>query len=274
MTSFRPLAMLLGVVLVASCDTGSKGMMNISAPAAGSAVKFFNFGVGAPTVNFYANDQKVTAASTTSCSDLVTGATSDTACLNGGKEATTGTGYGGAANGATGLYSSITPGGVTLSGRITTTVNNGVAISNTAATLADGKFYSYFLSGIYNSTTKTVEAFIVEDPMPVADYVNANVRFVNAISNAQPMTLYAKEQTSGVETAIGSSVAYKNAGAFVTLPPGIYDLSTRVAGSATNVITRTTVSFNAARVYTVTAYGDITASTGTNKPALDNTANR
>lgn len=272
MKSFRPLAMLLGVVLLASCDS-NKTMQVIDAPIAGSAVKFFNFGVGAPTVNFYANDQKVTASSTTSCSDPVTGATTDTTCLSAGKEATTGTGYGAAANGV-GLYSSIAPGSVTLSGRITTTTNNGVAIATTPTTIADGKFYSYYLSGIYNATTKASDAFVVEDPLPAMDYVNANVRFVNAISNSQPMTLYAKLQTSGVETAIGSTVAYKNAGSFVTLAPGIYDLSTRVAGSSTNVITRTGVSFNASRVYTISAYGDITVSTGTAKPALDNTANR
>lgn len=273
MKSYRPLAMLLGVVLLASCDTGSKGMLNISGPTAGSSVKFFNFGVGAPTVNFYANDLKVTAASSTSCSSAVNGKTTDTTCLNAGKEATTGTGYGAAANG-TGLYSSVAPGTYTLSGRITTSTNNGVAISNTSAQLADGKYYSYYLSGIYNSTAKTVEAFVVEDPLPAIDYVNANVRFVNAISNSQPMTLYAKLQTTGVETAIGSTVAYKNAGSFVTLAPGIYTLSTRVAGSATNVITRTDVSFSAGRVYTVTSYGDITATKGTTVPSLDNTANR
>lgn len=265
--------MILGVALLASCDTGSKGMLNISAPTAGSAVKFFNFGVGDPTVNFYANDQKLTATSSTSCSSSATGKTADTTCLNTGKEPTTGTGYGAGANGG-GLYTSVAPGNYTLSGRVTTSTNNGVAISNTPVSLADGKFYSYYLSGIYNSTTKTVEAFVVEDPLPAMDYVNANVRFVNAISNSQPMTLYAKLQKTGVETAIGSTVAYKSAGAFISLPPGIYDLSTRAAGSATNVITRTDVSFSAGRVYTVTAYGDITATKGTTVPSLDNTTNR
>lgn len=275
MKSFRPLAMLLGVVLLASCDS-NKTMQVIDAPTAGSAVKFFNFGVGDPAVNFYANDQKVTAISSNSCSSPVTGATTDTTCLNGGKEALGGTGYGSAANGTNGLYSSLAPATYTLSGRITDTTggNQGVHISNTSTTIADGKFYSYYLSGIYSSATKSVDAFVVEDPLPAMDYVNANVRFVNAISNAQPMTLYAKLQTTGVETAIGSTVAYKSAGAFVTLAPGIYDLSTRVAGSATNVVTRTAVSFLAGRVYTITAYGDITVTTGSKKPTLDNTANR
>lgn len=264
--------MLLGVVLLASCDN-SKTTKDISAPIAGSAVKFFNFGVGDTTVNFYANDQKLTATSATSCSSSATGQTADTTCLNGGKEPRTGTLYGTAANGG-GLYSSVAPGNYTLSARLTTAANNGVAISNTPVTLADGKFYSYYLSGKYNSTTKTVDAFLVEDPLPAMDYVNADVRFVNAIWNSQPMTLYAKDQKSGVEVAIGSTVAYKNAGPFVAIPNGIYTLSTRVAGSGTDVVTATDVSFSSGRVYTVTAYGDLTITKGTGTPALDNTTNR
>jgi hypothetical protein len=270
MKSFRPLALLLGVVLIASCDKNST--MNISGPAAGSAVKFFNFGVGDTSVNFYVNDQKVTAASSTSCSSSVNGQTTDTTCLNAGKESRNGTNYGGGANGG-GLYSSIAPGSYTLSARLTTAANNGVAIASTPATLADGKYYSYYLSGVYNSAAKSVESFLVEDPIPAPDYSQAVVRFVNAISNSQPMTLYAKNQTSGVETAIGPTVAYKTAGAFVGLPSGIYDLSTRVAGSGTNVITRTGVGLAAGRVYTITAYGDITATKGAAVPALDNTTN-
>jgi hypothetical protein len=94
--------------------------------------------------------------------------------------------------------------------------------------------------------------------------------------NANPMTLYARNTVSGTESAVGSEVAYKAAGAFVSLPGGIYDLNTRYAGSPTNVITRTGVSFNAGNIYTVSARGDITvtSTTATNRPFLDNTANR
>lgn len=270
MKSYRSLALLLGVVLIASCDKNP--MRDISGPAAGSAVKFFNFGAGAPSVNFYANEQKLTGASSTSCSSSVDGQTSDTTCLNGGKESTNGTAYGAGANGG-GLYASIAPGSYTLSGRITSATNRGVSIASTPVTLADGKYYSYYLSGIYNSTAKTVDAFMIDDPITTPDYTVANVRFVNAISNSQPMTLYAKNQTTGVETAIGTTVAYKSAGAFVGLPTGVYDLSTRVAGSSTDVITRTGVGFGTGHVYTITAYGDITAVKGTTVPALDNTTN-
>ena len=274
MNRIRPLAVLLGVMVLASCDVSQNSIRSIAGPTAGSAVKYFNFGVGDPTVNFYADTIKESAASTTACSSAVNGSTTDSTCLTTGKEsASSGTAYGVAAIGG-GLYGSITPGAHALSAHIVASVDNGLPIASTSATLADGKFYSYYLSGIYNTTAKTVEAFLVEDPLPAIDFNSANVRFVNAISNSQPMTLYAKSQTTGIEVPIGPSVAYKSAGAFVPLANDIYDLNTRVAGSSTNVITRTGVSFSASRVYTITAYGDITATTAPKKPALDNTVNR
>ena len=75
---------------------------------------------------------------------------------------------------------------------------------------------------------------------------------------------------------MGGEVAYKGAGTFTPLPEGVYTLTTRYAGSATNVITRTGVSFLAGRVYTVTSRGDITvtSTTAATRPQLDNTANR
>lgn len=274
MTLTRLAAALFGAVLVASC--GEKNSIHrISAPTSGSAVKFFNFGVNAPAVNFYANDQKVTATSSTACSSPVNGQTTDPTCLSSGKEATTGTAYGQNASTA-GLYYSLAPGSYTLSGRITATTDNGLAISNTPASLENGKFYSYYLSGIYNTTSKSVEGFLIEDQLPGFDYSKAYVRFVNAISNSQPMTLYATDQTTKAETAIGSTVAYKSAGPFVAVPASTYDLNTRVAGSSTNVITATSVTFAAGRVYTITARGDITvtSTTAATRPLLDNTVNR
>jgi hypothetical protein len=274
MMSYRSLLVLCGAAILASCGERN-AIQNITAPAAGSAVRFFNFGVNAPTVNFYADNTKLSAASSTACSDAVLGGSTDQTCLTTGKEATAGTGYG--ANGSTtGLYFSVAPGSHTLSGRITTTTDNGVAISNTPASFENGKFYSYYLSGIYNATTKTVEGFVVEDPLPDFDFTKPYIRFVNAISNSQPMTLYATDETSGAEIAIGGAVAYKSAGTFISVPTGIYDLNTRVAGSSTNVISRTAVSLSAGHVYTISARGDITvtSATATNRPILENTPNR
>jgi hypothetical protein len=135
------------------------------------------------------------------------------------------------------------------------------------------------VSGFYNSTAKTVDAFVVPDPFTVpTDYAIANVRFVHAIGNANPMTLYARltgDTVTAHWAAVGSAVAYKGAGGFTPLPSGAYDLITRYTGSATPVVTSSAQSFLGGHVYTVTARGDTTviSTTATNRPILDNTAN-
>lgn len=248
---------LLCAAALASCDENAVQEI-AGVPAGGARIKFFNFGVNAPGVNFYANDTKMTA---------VLSAT--------GTEAVTGVIYGGVGSG--GFYSDIAPGQYTLKGTIAAATDKDLAISNLPATIADGKNYSFYQSGFYDGTAKTVDAFVVEDSFVAQiDFSVAYVRFVHAISNANPMTLYAKHSVTGVEGPVGAEVAYKSAGAFVALADGVYDLTTRYTGSATNAISRTGVSFEGGRVYTIGARGDITivSTTATNRPFLDNTANR
>ena len=161
------LAALLCAAVLASCgafDKNAVQLEEITGPVPTARIKFFNFGVNAPGVNFYANTLKLTAISSTS-----------------GSESTSGVAYGAAGNG--GFYSAIDPGSYTLSGKIAATVDKDLAITSNAATIANGKSYSYFLSGFYNTTTKMVEAFYVEDPLGATiDYTVAYVRFVHAIS--------------------------------------------------------------------------------------------
>ena len=256
MTKYRSIAVLLCAAAFTACEENA--VQEITGPAPSARIKFFNFGMGAPGVNFYANDTKMSAISSST-----------------GVESTNGVNYGAVSSG--GLYSAIEPGQYTLAGKIAAATDKDLVISTVPFTIEDGKYYSFYQSGPYNTTTKTVDAFVVEDPIPEErDYAVGTVRFVNAIYNSQPMTLYAKHTVTGEEVAIGGPVAYKSAGAFTTLPNGVYDLSTRVTGSATNVITRTGVSFSLGRVYTITARGDITitSTTATNRPFLDNTLNR
>ncbi len=260
-TSYKLILALLGAAAASAC--GDNAVQKITEAAPGAKIKFFNFGVNAPSVNFYANDAKMTAVPPVA-----------------GAEATTGTAYptagiGGVGNG--GFYSGIAPGQYTLTGRITATTDNGLAISTLPATLADGKYYSYYQSGFYNTTTKTVDSFIVEDPfISNFDYTVAYVRFVNAISNSSPMTLFAKNTTTGVEVPLGGAIAYKGAGAFIAIPTGIYDLNTRTTGSSANAITLTGVTFVAGSVYTIGALGDMTVTSGTaaNRPVLNQALNR
>ena len=262
MIRYRALALLVGAATLSSCEKNA--VQDITGALPASEIRFFNFGVNSPSVNFYANNTKMTATSSTT-----------------GTEATTGVNYGQVGSG--GLYAGIEPGQYTFSGKMAAATDTllglvkDLAISNVPGNLEAGKRYSFYQSGFYNPATKTVDGFIVEDPYPnEINYTAALVRFVNAISNANPMTLYVKHTVSGTETAVGGAVAYKSAGAFTALPPGSYDLSTRYTGSTTNAISRTAVSFSPGRVYTITARGDITvtSTTATNRPFLDNTLNR
>ncbi|HEV8598955.1 MAG TPA: DUF4397 domain-containing protein [Gemmatimonadales bacterium] len=256
MTRHRAIAALLAAVALVSCDKDA--VQDITGTPPGANIKFFHFGVGAPGVNFYADDTKVTAINSTTK-----------------VESTTGTTYGGV--GAGGFYSALAPDQYSFTGRIAAATDKDLPIATVSTTLEQGKSYSFYLSGFYNTTAKSVDAFVLEDAYPAEiDWSQAYVRFVHAISNANPLTLYAKLQTTGVETALGAAVAYKQGGNFTALPAGVYDLGARYTGVATNAISRTAVSFVAGRVYTIGARGDITvtSSTATNRPFLDNTANR
>lgn len=258
MKPYRTFSALFGALVLASCSFEKNAVQDITGPISASRIKFFHFGVNAPGVNFYAGNAKVTA---------ITSAT--------GVESTTGVVYGGVGGG--GFYSAIDPGSYVLTGKIAATVDKDLAISPVTATIADGKAYSYYMSGFYSTATKTVDGFVIEDAIPPAiDYTQAHVRFVNAISNSNPMTLFAKNTTSLTEVAVGGLVAYKAGGAFTALPEGVYDLFARESGATANKITRTAVSFVAGRVYTIGARGDITvvSTTLANRPILDNTANR
>jgi hypothetical protein len=262
----RSLTLLVVAAAVVACD--KNGVQNITAPATGAGVKFFNFGVTAPAVNFFANANKVTGGTSPACQPP-----NDTTavCKSTGID-TIGIVYSGAGSG--GLYNAITPGQTTLTGKIAVPKDKGVAISTVSATLADGKYYSYYVSGIYDPVAKTADAFVVEDQIPATiDPTQTYVRFVNAVSNSQPMTLYAKSSITGNQTPVGGAIAYKAAGTFTAMPGGVYDLNARNADS-TNAVTRLAVSFLAGRVYTVSSRGDMTSTVTATKPALDNTANR
>jgi hypothetical protein len=270
MTRHQSIALLLCAGALTSCrlyDTNA--VQDIATPAPSSRIKFHNFSPSSVGVNFFANDVKMTAISSSRCTVPVPADT--LACNTTGIELTTGVAFGSLGSG--GLYDAIAPGQSTLTAKIAATQT---VVSSVTQTIADGKYYSFFMSGIYNATTTNAEAFVVEDPIPsgTIDFTTAYVRFVNAVSNGTgPTTLYAKNTTTSVETAVGAAVAYKAAGAFTALPFGIYDVGARYAGQSTNVtgLSRTTLNLVGGRVYTITALGNTaTAST----MSLDFTSNQ
>lgn len=263
--------LLPALALTATLAACSKdALQTVTAPATGSYIKFYNFGVNAPGVNFFANETKVTAVGSSVCTPI-----SDPKCTTTGVEATTGTAYSFLGN--AGLYSELPAGSYSFSGRVATVTDNGLSISKLTTSLADGQYYSFYQSGLYDAVAKSSDSFIVSDPFPATiDYTVAYVRFVNAISNSSPMTLYAKNTVTLTEVPVGGAVAYKNAGTFTAVPQAVYDLNTRLTGSSANAITRTAVSLLAGRVYTISSRGDMTvvSATATNRPFLDNTLNR
>lgn len=260
MHGYRIAAVLFTTMLVAACDKNAFQVLPADA-LLGSRIKFFNFGVNAPGVNFYADAIKMTAVQSGT-----------------GSEATTGVGYGGVGNG--GAYSQIAPGSHTLTGRIAATLNKDTAVATISATIADGKFYSFYMSGVYDTTTKKTDAFLLEDTYPAdIDWSVALVRFVNAIPNANPLTLRAANTVTNDTLAVGAAVAYKSGSAFTALPPGVYNLFARYTDSTTNKLTRTAVSLSGGRVYTIGARGNITVAPTATCPTtsttcLDNTTNR
>lgn len=254
-------ALVLSAAALAAC--GDAGQADITAPAPSAKIMFFNEGLGSPGVNFFANEQKLTAVSSST-----------------GAESPVGTTYGQVAAG--GYYTGIAPGQYTFSGRLsdTTAANHNAVISSVAQAAADGKWYSYYQSGPYDATAKHVDAWVVEDPIPsTVDYTAANVRFVNAIYNANPGTLTIVNNDTTIHPApapitIGTPVAYKSAGAFVAVPPGTYNVTATGLGATGS--TTTSISLSAGRYYTITARGDmtVTSSKSTNYPKLDLQPNR
>ena len=256
MNRYLKFAALICAAALSACGHDANQVLATSAPAP-SQVKFFNFGVGAPGVNFYANNTKMTAIGSAT-----------------GTESTTGTTYGSA--GAGGAYTTIAPGQYDLSGKIAAATDKDLAISHVNATLAAGKKYSFYQSGFYSSATKTVDSFLIEDKIPPvpSDTSITYVRFVNAISNSTPLTLYAKNPDSGAEVVIGGSTAYKGATEFVPITGGFFTLIARDANGADKIV-REGVNLNQRGIFSITARGDftITSTTATNRPQLDATFN-
>jgi hypothetical protein len=280
MTRHTSIAILLCAALMSACGLFDENAVHgLTGPTATSSrIKFHNFSVSSVGVNFFANGTKVSAISTSACTPTPTVDSLKAKCLAAGIESATGVVYGtctaGACSGGTvggGLYAAVSPGQYTLTAKMAA---KDTTVATVAQTIDPNKYYSFYMSGIYNATTKTADAFIVEDPIPTTpvDYTVAHVRFVNAVPNGTgDLNLFATNTTTTTETAVGGAVAYKAAGTFITLPAAIYNLRAAYTGAGTNLITRNTVSFVGGRIYTVTVRGSTATATTL---GLDNTENQ
>ncbi len=64
----RLLAVLVGAAALSSCE--KNGVQELTGAAPGARIRFFNFGLNAPQLNFYAGANKVTAVNSTQCALL------------------------------------------------------------------------------------------------------------------------------------------------------------------------------------------------------------
>ncbi len=264
MTRLRIPAALLCVVALAACEKNAR--QDITSPATGAFIRFQNYAVNAPGVNFYANDQKLTAITSANCSTPPT----LPACTTTGVESTNGVVYGGSANGAN--YSMLAPGQYTFSSRIAAATDNGVAISSASTNVADGKFYTYYVSGIYNAATKSSDAFVIEDALPTSfDYTKAYIRLVNASSNAPTISATSTLQGTSTEVPLASGVTYKSASPFVTLSPGLTDITITFGSVPT---TFKGINLLGGHVLTVTLRGDATSTVAATTLVLSPVYNR
>lgn len=258
---------LAGAALLTACEKNA--VQNITKPIEGGAfVRFHNYAVSSPSVNFYADDQKLTAVSSAACSPPPT--TPNPACSTTGVEATTGVAYGGTAIG--GNYTMLTPGSYTLTGRVAAATDNGLAVASLSAPLAAGKFYSYFMSGIYSATTKKADAFFVEDNLPTSfDYSKAYIRVVNASSNAPSISSTTQRQGTTDVVTVASNLGYKSVSNIVEVVPGLTDVTMRLSTGATAVLTG--LNMLGGHVLTLALRGDATSTTATGL-AISGTYNR
>ena len=113
-----------------------------------------------------------------------------------GTESVLGVAYGGV--GAGGFYSALDPGSTRCAGKIAAATDKDLAVATVTATLADGQGVLVLHERALRRRRqrRSKRSWWRTTFRPTIDFGQAYVRFVNAISNAQPMTLYAKNTTT------------------------------------------------------------------------------
>ena len=262
-----PIYLVAFVLLFSSCEKNA--VQDITTPYSGAQFKYYNFAINGPTVNFYANNIKTTAT-------LTTGAVESAAGVNfGGLVPLRGYSLAPAGNVK---FSSLTPSTMVVNNALGQGPN--IQTSTVTKDVVDGRFYSYYTSGIYDYTAKTSDAFIIEDVLPAPDTSIAYIRLVNPGHNTTALSLELTQTITStvpgvppivtVTTPI-TGVVYKTASQYIAVKQGSYALRLLDSPSGRSV-SRAATSFLKGRLYTFTLRGNLI--TGTPAPFLDFTENR
>lgn len=244
------------ILVLSSCDKNA--FQVIDAPPTGPNFRVYNFAVGGPQINVYVNDVKVSAIGSTT-----------------GKESASGIAAYGIFPGTNSYVNIQNTGNVTIKAMtpINATANPGVTTTTATTSFDNNKYYSFFTTGIYNTTARTSTSFVIEDKLPAIDVNFAYVRVVNTVPNAtNGFDMKATNKVTNEVVTISGPISFQSASEFIKVPAGIYNLTSTSVNTPTNyVIARVDLELVKGFVYTLAPRGTVvTAST----LAIDMTRNR
>lgn len=232
---FSYLALLIGVLTACEKGTLIEQTVVYNPTSDDIKLKILLLAPGAPSVNFYLNNTKITGVYSAV-----------------GVEA----GYG---------YNGLYPDLGYLIINPTTTYQLQAKVANSAATDAglvvfdqnmnfeNGKSYS-FISSLYNTTTKTMSTYtLLEDVRPPIDTSKVFVRVVNLLNNKAAINYV--QTTSG--QVIAQGLPYGQATEFIAINnPGKANSYAPVnPDTGTNLVTATSYTLTKGRCYTAYVYG-------------------
>ncbi|MCF4100613.1 DUF4397 domain-containing protein [Gillisia sp. M10.2A] len=213
--TFNKILILFAVsLLFNACEENAIPELTEPVSEEATYVKFFFHVENAPSVNFYFDDQKVSAVGSSSADEVQ------------------GNSYGSVF--PSNAYALIPSGDFNVNARDL----EGNVIASTNASFAADKNYSAYLVG----TTDSYEVFVMEDQLPPSDRVKIFWRFVNTMANmpfsvdvyaikaAVPETDDSPAQAVQV-ISLGNGLAFKQGGDYTELEPGNYTFKVFESGS-------------------------------------------
>lgn len=248
--TFNKLLIVCAVgMLFTACDENAIPELTEPVSEQATYVKFFLHVEDAPNVNFYLDDQKVSAVGSSSADEVQ------------------GSKYGSVF--PSNAYALISSGTFNLNARDL----DGNTIATNSVTFEADKNYSAYLVG----TTESYEIFVLEDQLPAEDNVKIYWRFVNTMSNmpfavdvfaikaAVPATDDSPAQAVQI-VPLGNALAFKQGGDYKLLEPGRYAFKVFESGTDYDIQTSTPYIQNSV---TVASKGRVysTQIRGTYKPS-------
>lgn len=229
-------------------------------------VRFYNFVINGPTVNFYANGVKSTGITSTT-----------------GQEAANGVGWGGThpnigyveiPAGSNVNIESITPKNMLIPASNPNNYEPGIVSSSLIIPEIEPlKQYSVYLSGYWDKVNKKSKSFYIKDEMPGVDTASTFIRFVNSgVEAAGNLKFVVTNRDTLIGTImIDDKVPYGGASKFIAVPYGTYNV--KIYTISGDSLIRNGLALSPDRVHTFALRGDILSKKAP-LPYIDNVQNR